>query len=774
MDSEIEKILHGLNAEQYDGVTTTEGPVLILAGAGSGKTKVLTHRISYIIKTKNIGYENILAVTFTNKASKEMKERISRLLDVESNNSWGGILPFMGTFHSVCVKILRADGDSIGISPNFAIYDTNDQQDVIKEILKNMNISTKDVSASAVNSAISSAKNELKDPKEFERYAQGYFLQTVSKIYYEYEKAFQKNNAMDFDDIIMNTVKLFSSHPEVLEKYQNLFHYILVDEYQDTNHAQYNLVNQLSAKHKNICVVGDPDQSIYSFRGADISNILSFEKDYPDAKVIKLEQNYRSTKNILDAAQFVIEQNKNRKEKKLISNKGEGRKIIVYEAQNEMDESRFVANKINEFLNENYGKEKPLSNVAILYRTNAQSRGLEEQMIRSNLPYILVGGLRFYDRKEIKDLLSYLRIIYNPEDNSSLKRIINTPVRGIGPKAYSDLMECAEKNNMSAISLLQIIADLTPDDIKSIKEEDPALAKISSNMNIKAFADMVKIFFEKAIELHPSQLLDYILEKTDYINYIDDRTPEAESRKENIKELFSVADKYSELDPATALTEMLTEVSLVEQESKHDQDSSKGAVTLMTIHAAKGLEFEMVFIVGLEEGLFPHSRVFTDPHELEEERRLCYVAITRAKANLHLIYAAQRMIFGRISSNPASRFLADIPENLLAFSTSNNSSKYGKAKSNHSVAYSDFADEFSQKSYSNFSFGAKKNEVESKVEKSPDDFVQEEYLEVGDNVTHQLFGKGKILSADNSIITVRFDSAGVKKLAKEFAKLKKA
>ena len=774
----MDRILDGLNDEQRDGVTTIDGPVLILAGAGSGKTKVLTHRISYIFQEKNIGYENILAATFTNKAAAEMKQRIAKLLDLNIDTYYGrNLLPFMGTFHSICVKILRADGLNVGVNPNFVIYDTSDQQDVIKEVLKKINLATKDFSPSAILSAISSAKNELQKPNEFEKFAQGYFLQTVARIYHEYQKTLVKNSAMDFDDIIMYTAELFEKNPEVLKKYQTLFQYILVDEYQDTNHAQYKLVNLMAAGHRNICVVGDPDQSIYSFRGADISNILSFEKDYPEAKVIKLEQNYRSTKNILDAAQNVIEKNKNRKDKKLISNKGVGTKITIYEALNEMDESRFITRKISEYLRDNYATEKPLNEISVLYRTNAQSRGLEEQMIRDGIPYKLVGGLRFYDRKEIKDLLCYLKMIYNPDDNSALKRIINTPVRGIGPKAFSDLVESADQSGVSSVNLLLMIAEFDLKDIDEIKLDDPALAKIASNKNIFSFAQKVKLIFDKAQKLPPAELLEFIIETVNYISYIDDKTPESESRKENIKELFSVAEKYSELDPVVGLTEFLTEVALVEQESASVEDSVKGAVTLMTIHAAKGLEFSSVFIVGLEEGLFPHSRVFTDPTELEEERRLAYVAITRAKANLYMIYASQRMIYGKISANPASRFLADIPEELITFTTANRDKKFAEKKKYND--FDDFSSDFAP-STSKFTFGNpshslgrgnldNKNVVPDVFESNSD-----EYLEIGDNVEHKIFGRGQIIGADESIISVRFDTVGVKKLSREYAHLIKA
>jgi DNA helicase-2/ATP-dependent DNA helicase PcrA len=765
--SPVDHILENLNEAQYEGVTTTDGPVLILAGAGSGKTKVLTHRLSYILKTGKAEYENILAVTFTNKAAKEMKERISKLLSIDLSGYYGSnLLPFMGTFHSICVKILRRDGQVLGIEPNFAILDTNDQMDVVKEIMKVMNLSTKEFSPYAIHDAISSAKNELKDAKEFEKFAQGYFLQTASKIYVEYEKTLHKNNVVDFDDLIMSTVKLFKNHEDVLKRYQDLFKYILVDEYQDTNHAQYTLVNMLSGLHRNICVVGDPDQSIYSFRGADISNILSFERDYPDTKVIKLEQNYRSTKNILDAAQNVIEQNKSRKEKKLISNKGTGDKITIYEAANEGDESRFITRSINSYILNNGHLNKPLNNIAILYRTNAQSRTIEEQLLRDRIPYVLVGGLRFYDRKEIKDLLSYLRMIYNPVDDTTLKRVINTPVRGIGPKAYSDLLKSAEHNSMSGINLLLTIADLSDEDLLSIKTEDSALAKIATNQNIKNFAIILKKIFEKAVDLPPAELLEFILNEIKYVEYIDDKTTEAESRKENIKELFSVAEKYSELDPSVGLAEFLTDVALVEQQSENIQDESMGAVTLMTIHAAKGLEFDSVFLVGMEEGLFPHSRVFTDPTELEEERRLCYVAITRAKAKLYVVYAMQRMLYGRIGSNPASRFLAEIPEHLIEFVTAGTSfqTSYKKDK------FADF--DYGMDNYIDYSKIKNQSSANAGTvtEVSYDNDV---YLEIGDKVKHVLFGQGTILSADESMISVRFERVGVKKLSKEYAKLEK-
>ncbi|WP_307197753.1 DNA helicase PcrA [Neobacillus niacini] len=639
-----EKLLNGLNPEQQNAVKATDGPLLLMAGAGSGKTRVLTHRIAYLIVEKRVNPYNILAITFTNKAAREMRERIGKMMGGAAEEIW------ISTFHSMCVRILRRDIDRMGFNRNFTILDTGDQQSVIKGILKDKNLDPKKNDPRAILGAISSAKNELIDPEEYAKTAGGYFEQTVSDIYTEYQKRLRKNQALDFDDLIMMTIQLFQRVPEVLEYYQRKFQYIHVDEYQDTNRAQYMLVKFLANRFKNLCVVGDSDQSIYRWRGADIANILSFEKDYPDAKVILLEQNYRSTKRILLAANKVIENNVTRKAKNLWTENPEGNKLVYYRADSEQGEAQFVAGKIKELTRE--GKYK-LSDVAILYRTNAQSRVMEEVLLKSNIEYSIVGGTKFYDRKEIKDMLAYLRLIANNDDDISLQRIINVPKRGIGSSSVDKMADFAAMHDISIFQALDSVEllGLSPKITKGARE----------------FRDLIKNYTQMQEFLSVTELVEEILDKSGYREMLKaEKSIEAQSRLENLDELLSVTKNFEEASEDKSLVAFLTDLALVADIDSLDEDGEKtDSITLMTLHSAKGLEFPVVFLIGLEEGVFPHSRSLMEEAEMEEERRLAYVGITRAEQTLFLTNAQMRTLFGRTSMNPASRFIREIPEELL-------------------------------------------------------------------------------------------------------------
>jgi DNA helicase II / ATP-dependent DNA helicase PcrA len=639
-----EKLLNGLNPEQQNAVKATDGPLLLMAGAGSGKTRVLTHRIAYLIVEKRVNPYNILAITFTNKAAREMRERIGKMMGGAAEQIW------ISTFHSMCVRILRRDIDRMGFNRNFTILDTGDQQSVVKGILKDKNLDPKKNDPRAILGAISSAKNELITPEEYAKTAGGYFEQTVSDIYTEYQKRLRKNQALDFDDLIMMTIQLFQRVPEVLEYYQRKFQYIHVDEYQDTNRAQYMLVKFLANRFKNLCVVGDSDQSIYRWRGADIANILSFEKDYPDAKVILLEQNYRSTKRILLAANKVIENNVTRKAKNLWTENPEGNKLGYYRADSEQGEAQFVAGKIKELTRE--GKYK-LSDVAILYRTNAQSRVMEEVLLKSNIEYSIVGGTKFYDRKEIKDMLAYLRLIANNDDDISLQRIINVPKRGIGSSSVDKMADFAAMHDISIFQALDSVEllGLSPKITKGARE----------------FRDLIKNYTQMQEFLSVTELVEEILDKSGYREMLKaEKSIEAQSRLENLDELLSVTKNFEEVSEDKTLVAFLTDLALVADIDSLDEDGEKtDAITLMTLHSAKGLEFPVVFLIGLEEGVFPHSRSLMEEAEMEEERRLAYVGITRAEQTLFLTNAQMRTLFGRTSMNPASRFIREIPEELL-------------------------------------------------------------------------------------------------------------
>ncbi len=618
-------ILSTLNSKQKQAVTIMRGPVLVIAGPGSGKTRCLTHRIAYLI-SQNISPNDILAVTFTNKAAQEMKERIGQLIKEKPYRS----LPTIGTFHAICLQILRQQIDKLGYRKNFVIYDEADQLSLIKQTLKNLQINPDQFKPTTVREAISRAKDELIDWQAYQNQAQEYFPKTVSRIYQAYQKSLQKANALDFDDLIMLTVQLFESPsgPEILKKYQNHWQYILVDEAHDTNLSQYTLLNLLAKKHQNLWLISDTDQNIYSWRGADFRNILNFEKDYPETKTIILEQNYRSTKNILEASHHIITKNTQRKEKRLWTKNPNGNLINIVETDNQEGEGNFLIEEMENLIRQGYS----LNDMTVLYRTNAQSRAVEEAFLKANFPYKIIGTVRFYDRMEIKDILAYLKFIANDKDMVSLQRIVNTPRRRLAKFA---------KN----IQELKYLQDCPPP--------------------LKDFYDLIDNFRKVNKEKKLTDLINFIIKKTAYEKYIRDGSEQGEYRWENIKELFTVADKYNQFEPGIGLEKFLEEITLLS--SPDEIETGKNLVNLMTMHCAKGLEFPVVFMVGLEEGIFPHSRSSFNPEQMEEERRLCYVGITRAKEKAYLTFTRQRKLWGQTMVNPPSRFLGDIPDHLIEY-----------------------------------------------------------------------------------------------------------
>ena len=637
----MSELIDGLNNKQKEAVTATQGPCLVIAGAGSGKTKVLTHKIAYLMQEEKVLPWNILAITFTNKAANEMKERIETLVGEAAKDIW------MGTFHSICVRILRKFIDRIGFDSSFLIFDASDQKTLVKECLKTLNIDDKLFNERGVLAEISNAKNALLEPEAYSRkYAGDYRKSKIAEIYALYQKRLKENNAVDFDDIINHTIKVLSENPDVLEYYTEKFKYILVDEYQDTNKAQFTLVTILASKYGNITVVGDNDQGIYSFRGADISNILNFEKDFPGTKIVKLEQNYRCTGNILKAANSVIKHNETKYDKKLWTENGEGTLPQIYQGEDEYDEARFVIEEIRHLKREELDH---YSDFAILYRMNSQSRALEDILRREDIPYKIVGGLKFYERKEIKDAISYLRLIANPSDNISLKRIINEPKRGIGKTSLDHIQEIAENQGISMYEVIKHADDFGQPRVYA---------------NAKEFIDTIETLRSQKEEIKISDLLKETLNKTGYTRALEqESTIEAESRIQNLEELVTVAVEFEEEFAENGLSDFLESISLSSDiDNLEDQEDS---VTLMTLHSAKGLEFPVVFLVGMEEGIFPGYQSVGEPKELEEERRLFYVGITRAKQHLYLTCAKRRTIFGSTSYNAVSRFVKEIPEELL-------------------------------------------------------------------------------------------------------------
>ena len=695
--------LEELNERQREAVLYNDGPLLIIAGAGAGKTKTLTTKIAYLIEKKNVAPENILAITFTNKAAKEMKDRLFKTI--------GQTAKYLevSTFHSFGLKLLRENYDALGYDKNFVIMDSDDSLTVVKKIIKDIGYDPKIYNPRAIRNKISSCKNEMTSPEAYERYAASDFEKVVQEVYAKYEKKLQRNNSVDFDDLLLLPIELFKKNPDILNKYQDLYQYILIDEYQDTNEAQYILTKMLSAKNRKITCVGDDSQSIYSFRGANYKNILNFEKDYKDAKTILLEQNYRSTSNILDAANQVIKNNKMRKDKNLWTSRGIGEKIKYYRAYNERDAAQYVIRKIKELTNRNV----EYKDIAVLYRTNAQSRVLEEEMLKENLPYRVIGSFYFYSRKEIKDLIAYLRLIHNSKDNVSLLRVINTPKRGIGLKTIENLTIQADAMGVSIYEA------------------------ISSGKELE-FKNLIEKLKEMSKDLTLTELIDKVLDASGMKKELEDeKTLEAEVRLENLEEFKSITKTFEEREGLISLEDFLLEISLISDVEEYKDDPNR--ISLMTVHSVKGLEFDHVFVVGMEEGIFPHINSLMDNSELEEERRLCYVAITRAKDDLHLVNARRRTLFGKEQINPVSRFLGEINKDLMETNV--------------------------------------KDELPQKEEKiNTGEMFREEDVDyqVGDFVYHETFGTGKVVEVTNTLVSVAFKHPhGIKKLMKNHKKLSK-
>jgi DNA helicase-2/ATP-dependent DNA helicase PcrA len=713
-------LLIGLNPEQARAVETTEGPLLIQAGAGSGKTKTLTHRIAYIIASGKAYPSEILAVTFTNKAAKEMRERVARLLGDSADNR--SFMPYMGTFHSICVRLLRQDGEHIGIPRSFVIFDEADRLSAVKQAIKQLHIDEKAFPPRVIAGLISSAKNDLIGIQEYSGMAMSPAQKATAQVYPLYQQALKDAAALDFDDLIARTVSLLETHSEIRGKWQQRFKYIMIDEYQDTNAAQYKLVKLLTNEHKNVAVVGDDWQSIYSWRGADFRNILNFEKDYKNCTIIKLEQNYRSTKHILDAAHAIISKNVQRSDKQLWTNAGHGVPVGILQLANERAEGEALVRRIRNGVD---GGLRTYKDYAVLYRTNAQSRSIEEAFIHYNIPYRIVGGTRFYDRKEIKDLMAYLRLVYQPEDRISFERIVNVPTRGIGTKSLEKFYAWKQGNDFTlqeALDHSDTCTDITPKARKALRE----------------LGDVFGSLRELIDETPPAALLDSLIRRIEYLQFLDDGTPQGESRKENVKELLSVAQNYQEV----GLDGFLEEVALM---SDIDQADFHGnTVTLMTLHAAKGLEFPVVFMIGMEETIFPHSRALYDQSEMEEERRLCYVGMTRAREELYLLYASGRMLYGSVQHNPPSRFLSEID---AKFQTDTMSFGFETASSG---------------GFEPTGFDEHNQEPR---------YVPE--LNEGDSVKHQVFGTGTVMECDGDNVTVYFKGRGAKKLNVGFAPLEK-
>jgi DNA helicase-2/ATP-dependent DNA helicase PcrA len=710
-------ILDGLNSAQREAVQFIEGPVLVLAGPGSGKTRVLTQRVAYLVKECGCEPYHILAVTFTNKAAREMKERLHHLLGERLRQLT------IGTFHAICVRILRREARHLDISPNFVIYDAADQLSLIRQALKDLDLDDKTYRPQAIQAAISRAKSELIGPDEYR--PRTYRQEVASRVYQHYQELLAANSALDFDDLLMATARLFREHGEALSKYQRRYRYILVDEFQDTNMAQYELLKLLSGKHHNLFVVGDEDQSIYSWRGADFRNIQRFRDDYPEAKVVLLERNYRSSQIILDAAKSVIALNVHRTPKELYTDKGQGLAITVFEAYNEQEESQYVVDEIQRLVAQGHGRT---SDCAVMYRTNAQSRPIEDAFVWRGIPYKLVGATRFYERREIKDVLAYLRLIHNPYDNVSLARVINLPPRGIGSKTIAQLEKWAGEMGVAIWDALHMLKE---------KEGEEGAVPLSSRAQkaLLGFATLLEGLIAAQGKLDLLELLDLVLAKTGYTDYVQDGTEEGRDRWANIMELRTVAKEYLELPAEAALTTFLEEVALVSDVDNLDEQVD--APTLLTLHMAKGLEFPVVFMVGMEEGIFPHNRSMDDPDQMEEERRLCYVGITRAKERLYLIHAFRRTLFGQSELGEPSRFIRDIPAHLI------------KGRQVAKVS-------------------------EASLERQP---VLEAQFKTGDKVRHPKFGQGMVIESivvgGDEEVTVAFEHQGLKRLLASFAHLER-
>lgn len=760
----MQDLIEGLNDRQKEAVISTEGPCLVIAGAGSGKTKVLTHKIAYLISEKYVKPWNIIAITFTNKAANEMKERIQNIIGDAANDLW------MGTFHSICVKILRKYIDRIGFDHSFLIFDTSDQKTLIKECLKDLKVDDKLFTDRAVLSEISNGKNEMLEPKDYKiKYAGDFRRETIGNIYELYQQRLKENNALDFDDIINYTIKILTENPDVLEYYTEKFKYVLVDEYQDTNKAQFMLVSILASKYGNITVVGDNDQGIYSFRGADITNILNFEKDFPGTKIIKLEQNYRCTGNILKAANAVIKHNENKYEKKLWTANDEGELPSIYQSEDEYDEASYVVKQINHLKTEEYYK---YSDFVVLYRMNSQSRAIEDILRREDIPYKIVGGLKFYERKEIKDIIAYLRLIYNTSDNISLKRIINEPKRGIGKTSLDNIQQISEQNG---ISMYEVIKNA----------EQFGLNRVKANAD--DFINLIEELRTKQNELSISELIKETLNKSGYTKALElENSVEAESKIQNLEEFLTVAIEFEEEFADNTLGEFLENITL--SSDIDNVEDAENSVTLMTLHSAKGLEFPTVFLVGLEEGIFPGYKSIGEENALQEERRLFYVGITRAKEHLFLTCAKRRTIFGSTSYNAISRFVKEIPEELL-----NGYDKMQKEKVEDKFENSDYGWKYGNREskVKTYTFETNSYEVKKQVPATAgfqyrtaesflsslnkkDSFDISKYQE-GQRVYHKKFGEGTINKVEEEgedyKIDINFDKVGHKRLMAKFAGL---
>ena len=762
----MQNLIEGLNDKQKEAVLATEGPCLVIAGAGSGKTKVLTHKIAYLLSEKNVKPWNILSITFTNKAANEMKQRVEKLVGEASQEMW------LGTFHSICVRILRRFIDRIGFDTTFLIFDSTDQRTLVKECIKSIGLDDKLFTDRSVLSEISNGKNDMLEPKAYQvKYNGDFRKEKIGEVYELYQKKLKENNALDFDDIINYTIKILTENPDVLEYYTEKFKYVLVDEYQDTNKAQFMLVSILASKYGNITVVGDNDQGIYSFRGADITNILNFEKDFPGSKIVKLEQNYRCTGNILKAANAVIKNNENKYDKKLWTENEEGKLPCIYKAEDEYDEASYIVKQINILKMEEYLK---LSDFVILYRMNSQSRAIEDIFRRENIPYKIIGGLKFYERKEIKDIIAYLRLIFNTSDNLSLKRIINEPKRGIGKTSLDNIQDISDKTGKSMYEIIKYAEQYELNRVKA---------------NSIQFVEVIEELRKQVNQIPISELIKLTLNKTGYVKALEnENTIEAESRIQNLEEFLTVAIEFEEQMAENTLAEFLESISLTSDID--NMEESEDTVTLMTLHSAKGLEFPVVFLVGMEEGIFPGYKSIGEIKELEEERRLFYVGITRAMQYLYLTCAKRRTIFGSTSYNQMSRFLKEIPKDLLdGYEEIDNEDNNSFKDSNYGWEYgTNYAGKVKTYKFDNvekipevkekvgaFQFRTAESFLNSLNKKASDRQVDITKYKEGQRIYHKKFGEGTInkieQEGEDYKLDIQFDKVGHKRLMAKFAEL---
>ena len=762
----MQNLIEGLNDKQKEAVLATEGPCLVIAGAGSGKTKVLTHKIAYLLSEKNVKPWNILSITFTNKAANEMKQRVEKLVGEASQEMW------LGTFHSICVRILRRFIDRIGFDTTFLIFDSTDQRTLVKECIKSIGLDDKLFTDRSVLSEISNGKNDMLEPKAYQvKYNGDFRKEKIGEVYELYQKKLKENNALDFDDIINYTIKILTENPDVLEYYTEKFKYVLVDEYQDTNKAQFMLVSILASKYGNITVVGDNDQGIYSFRGADITNILNFEKDFPGSKIVKLEQNYRCTGNILKAANAVIKNNENKYDKKLWTENEEGKLPCIYKAEDEYDEASYIVKQINMLKMEEYLK---LSDFVILYRMNSQSRAIEDIFRRENIPYKIIGGLKFYERKEIKDIIAYLRLIFNTSDNLSLKRIINEPKRGIGKTSLDNIQDISDKTGKSMYEIIKYAEQYELNRVKA---------------NSIQFVEVIEDLRKQVNQIPISELIKLTLNKTGYVKALEnENTIEAESRIQNLEEFLTVAIEFEEQMAENTLAEFLESISLTSDID--NMEESEDTVTLMTLHSVKGLEFPVVFLVGMEEGIFPGYKSIGEIKELEEERRLFYVGITRAMQYLYLTCAKRRTIFGSTSYNQMSRFLKEIPKDLLdGYEEIDNEDNNSFKDSNYGWEYgTNYAGKVKTYKFDNvekipevkekvgaFQFRTAESFLNSLNKKASDRQVDITKYKEGQRIYHKKFGEGTInkieQEGEDYKLDIQFDKVGHKRLMAKFAEL---